>query len=128
MTKDKIDPKRFLEVLRCAAKPPPSLKAAKPELPKELKKYYSMLKVHVPEQSVINKMRQDKIDPSRLEEIKTYIANLKAFESGAPPPGAPGPPPAAAKPTLDPALMKYVKMKKMGVPEASIKHKMALVT
>jgi len=67
-----IDPKRISEIDGSA-----TVKKAAPkadDVPKELKKYWMMLiKMKVPVNNVINKMKQDGIDPKRIQEIDSSI-------------------------------------------------------
>ena len=53
-----------------ASKPLP---AVEPELPPELMKYWRMLKNKVPKNAILNKMTQDKVDHSHLEEIENHL-------------------------------------------------------
>merc|ERR1719354_494664 len=51
----------------------PPAKEVEPELPPELMKYWRMLKNRVPKNAVLNRMTQDKVDHSHLEQIENHL-------------------------------------------------------
>jgi len=93
-------------------KPIPKATAANTDLDPALQKYVKMLKMNIPRQSVLNKMKQDGHAESRIAECEAFIQ------------GKPIPKASAAKADLDPALKKYVKMLKMNIPRQSVLNKM----
>ena len=56
-----------------AAAQPAAAAPAEPFLADELKKYLKMMKMHIPNHAIENKMRQDGIDVSRMEEVSSPI-------------------------------------------------------
>lgn len=123
-----------------AAPAPAPVAAAAPAADDGLNKYRKMLKMRLPPQSVMNKMRQDKVDASIIAKFEetgqlpggNAIGGGGAAAGGG---GLPAPPipaaPAAASggaPKLTPEeeakVTKYRKMLKMKLPEQSVKNKM----
>merc|ERR1719499_1841694 len=98
MTQDGIDKERIQEVEdfiagKVAAPPPQKAPPALPTIDPKLNKYVKMLKMHIPKQAVMNKMTQDGIEKSKIQEVEDFIAGK------VPPPVASSPPPAV--PTID---------------------------
>ena len=87
-------------------------------------KYFKMLKMGLPKASVIHKMKGDGVDesiidrdPNELIEVESKDEESKSEEAN-----SEGPKKIALKD--HPAYAKYFKMLKMGLPKASIVHKM----
>ena len=66
-----------------ASVPTPALAPATragPKLDPALEKYAKMLKMRVPKPAVMNKMKKDKIDPARINEVSKSLRDIfKAF-------------------------------------------------
>merc|ERR1719474_1246584 len=82
----------------------------------DMNKYAKMKKIGMPEASVRNKMRMDQVDPYW---IRDYFGEPQPLVGGGG--GRPMSPPGD-KPNMN----KYEKMKKIGMPEASVRNKMRM--
>ena len=92
-----------------AAPPPPAPSAPKKD---EYAKYRKMLKIKMPKESVVNRMRQDGI----AKEVVAHFEEHGTFPDAASL--------SAAPPPADDGLSKYRKMLKIGMPKASVVNRM----